>query len=153
MADKLKKYRGKRNLAVTTEPAAGGKANEGARSFVVQKHWARHLHYDFCLELDGLMKSWAVPKGPSYDPAINAWPCRLRITPLPITSLKGKFRRANMAQVRSSFGTRGWTPIGDPRKGYRAGHLTFDLHGVKMQSRYTLVRLKGQEPKNSLLGF
>ena len=66
--DTLAKYRAKRNFDVTAEPAEGGEANEAARAFVIQKHWASHLHYDFRLELDGAMKSWAVPKGPSFDP-------------------------------------------------------------------------------------
>ena len=65
----LKAYRDKRNFDITPEPAQGGVANEQARAFVVQKHWATRLHYDFRLELDGTMKSWAVPKGPSFDPA------------------------------------------------------------------------------------
>lgn len=65
-ADPLKTYKAKRNFAVTSEPAEGGKANAAARSFVIQKHWATRLHYDFRLELDGSMKSWAVPKGPSF---------------------------------------------------------------------------------------
>lgn len=63
----LKTYRDKRNFDATPEPSAGGVANDAERSFVVQKHWATRLHYDFRLELDGTMKSWAVPKGPGYD--------------------------------------------------------------------------------------
>ena len=69
--DLLKPYREKRNFSVTSEPSGTDKRtkSQAALSFVVQKHWASRLHYDFRLELDGTMKSWAVPKGPSYDPA------------------------------------------------------------------------------------
>ena len=68
MADALKRYRSKRDFTVTSEPEGGGRAGPPGRAFVIQKHWARRLHYDLRLELDGVMKSWAVPKGPSYDP-------------------------------------------------------------------------------------
>src|SRR3546814_19810299 len=74
MADTLKRYREKRDFKRTPEPAAGGRRNEQARAFVVQKHWASRLHYDFRPELDGAMKSWAVPTGPSYDPAVKRMP-------------------------------------------------------------------------------
>ncbi|MET0857157.1 MAG: DNA polymerase ligase N-terminal domain-containing protein, partial [Telluria sp.] len=67
MPDALKAYKAKRNFAITSEPAEGGEVSKDALTFVIQKHWASRLHYDFRLELDGTMKSWAVPKGPSYD--------------------------------------------------------------------------------------
>jgi DNA ligase D-like protein (predicted 3'-phosphoesterase) len=66
--DKLALYKSKRDFAITSEPAEGGEEAAENLSFVIQKHWASRLHYDFRLELDGTMKSWAVPKGPSYDP-------------------------------------------------------------------------------------
>ena len=71
MADSLKRYREKRDFKATSEPEKGGQGNDAARAFVVQKHWASQLHYDFRLELDGAMKSWAVPKGPSLNPTVK----------------------------------------------------------------------------------
>ncbi|NHZ94078.1 hypothetical protein F2P45_34625, partial [Massilia sp. CCM 8733] len=65
MPDALTVYQSKRDFSITSEPAEGGEATPGALTFVIQKHWASRLHYDFRLELDGTMKSWAVPKGPS----------------------------------------------------------------------------------------
>jgi bifunctional non-homologous end joining protein LigD len=67
MKGSLTTYKAKRNFAVTPEPAEGGEEGVGTLTFVIQKHWASRLHYDFRLELDGVMMSWAVPKGPSYD--------------------------------------------------------------------------------------
>src|SRR3954462_7827822 len=67
MADALKLYKSKRNFSITSEPAQGGTPGKQARTFVIQKHWATRLHYDLRLELEGTMKSWAVPKGPSFD--------------------------------------------------------------------------------------
>jgi len=67
MPDPLKLYKAKRDFKITAEPEEGGEASAGLLTFVIQKHWASRLHYDFRLELDGVMKSWAVPKGPSYD--------------------------------------------------------------------------------------
>ena len=64
----LTRYRAKRNFSITPEPAEGGESGTDRLSFVIQKHWASSLHYDFRLELDGTMRSWAVPKGPSLDP-------------------------------------------------------------------------------------
>ena len=89
MADNLKAYTAKRNFKITSEPPEGGKANESARSFVIQKHWATRLHYDFRLELDGTMKSWAVPKGPSLDPHDKRMAVHVEDHPISYNSFEG----------------------------------------------------------------
>ncbi|MFD4836542.1 DNA ligase D [Achromobacter sp. NPDC058515] len=146
MADSLKKYREKRNFEVTSEPAGGGEANEGARAFVIQKHWASRLHYDFRLELDGAMKSWAVPKGPSYDPAVKRMAVQVEDHPIAYNQFEGEIPKGQYGAGKVIIWDEGnWAPVGDPRKGYREGHMKFDLQGVKMQGRWALVRLKGKE--------
>lgn len=146
MADTLKKYREKRNFQITSEPAEGGEANEDARAFVIQKHWASRLHYDFRLELDGAMKSWAVPKGPCYDPAIKRMAVQVEDHPIAYNQFEGQIPEGQYGAGKVIIWDEGkWMPVGDPRKGYRDGHLKFDLQGVKMQGRWALIRLKGKE--------
>lgn len=146
MADTLKKYREKRNFEVTSEPAEGGEANEDARAFVIQKHWASRLHYDFRLELDGAMKSWAVPKGPCYDPAVKRMAVQVEDHPIAYNQFEGQIPEGQYGAGKVIIWDEGkWMPVGDPRKGYRDGHLKFDLLGVKMQGRWALIRLKGKE--------
>jgi bifunctional non-homologous end joining protein LigD len=146
MADSLKKYREKRNFGVTSEPAGGGEPNEDARAFVIQKHWASRLHYDFRLELDGAMKSWAVPKGPSYDPAVKRMAVQVEDHPIAYNQFEGQIPKGQYGAGKVIIWDEGkWEPVGDPRKGYREGHLKFDLQGVKMRGRWALVRLKGKE--------
>ncbi|KRC80554.1 ATP-dependent DNA ligase [Achromobacter sp. Root83] len=146
MADSLKKYREKRNFGLTSEPESGGEANEAARAFVIQKHWASRLHYDFRLELDGAMKSWAVPKGPCYDPAVKRMAVQVEDHPIAYNQFEGQIPKGQYGAGKVIIWDEGkWAPVGDPRKGYREGHLKFDLQGVKMQGRWALVRLKGKE--------
>lgn len=146
MADSLKKYREKRNFDVTSEPAEGGEANEDARAFVIQKHWASRLHYDFRLELDGAMKSWAVPKGPCYDPAVKRMAVQVEDHPIAYNQFEGQIPEGQYGAGKVIIWDEGtWMPVGDPRKGYRDGHLKFDLQGAKMQGRWALIRLKGKE--------
>ena len=146
MADTLKKYREKRDFSVTSEPAEGGEANENARAFVIQKHWASRLHYDFRLELDGAMKSWAVPKGPSYDPSIKRMAVQVEDHPIAYNQFEGQIPKGQYGAGKVIIWDEGvWTPVGDARKGYRDGHLKFDIQGKKMQGRWALIRLKGKE--------
>ncbi|CAB3627622.1 DNA ligase D [Achromobacter marplatensis] len=146
MADSLKTYRKKRDFKVTPEPAEGGEANEAARAFVIQKHWASRLHYDFRLELDGAMKSWAVPKGPSYDPAVKRMAVQVEDHPIAYNQFEGQIPEGQYGAGKVIIWDEGrWMPVGDARKGYRDGHLKFDLQGTKMQGRWALVRMKGKE--------
>jgi bifunctional non-homologous end joining protein LigD len=147
MADKsaLQKYRDKRNFDVTPEPAEGGEANEEARSFVVQKHWATRLHYDFRLELEGTMKSWAVPKGPSCDPADKRMAMPTEDHPIAYNKFEGTIPTGNYGAGKVIIWDKGtWIPLEDPHKGYRDGKLKFELRGHKLHGHWTLVRMKGR---------
>jgi bifunctional non-homologous end joining protein LigD len=146
MVDTLKKYREKRNFDITSEPADGGKANAAARAFVIQKHWATRLHYDLRLELDGAMKSWAVPKGPCYDPGVKRMAVQVEDHPISYNQFEGEIPKGQYGAGKVIIWDEGtWAPVGDARKGYRDGHLKFDVQGVKMRGRWALVRLKGKE--------
>jgi bifunctional non-homologous end joining protein LigD len=147
MAEKsaLKTYREKRNFDATPEPAEGGEANENARSFVVQKHWATRLHYDFRLELDGTMKSWAVPKGPSYDPNDKRMAMPTEDHPIAYNRFEGTIPAGNYGAGKVIIWDKGtWIPLDDPHKGLREGKLKFELRGHKLHGHWTLVRMKGR---------
>jgi bifunctional non-homologous end joining protein LigD len=147
MADKsaLQKYRDKRNFDATPEPAEGGEANEDARSFVVQKHWATRLHYDFRLELEGTMKSWAVPKGPSYDPGDKRMAMPTEDHPISYNRFEGSIPAGNYGAGKVIIWDKGtWIPLEDPQQGLRDGKLKFELRGHKLHGHWTLVRMKGR---------
>ncbi|MDR7948238.1 DNA ligase D [Achromobacter aegrifaciens] len=146
MAASLKKYREKRNFAVTPEPAEGGESGGADLVFVIQKHWASRLHYDFRLELDGAMKSWAVPKGPSFDPSVKRMAVQVEDHPIAYNQFEGTIPEGQYGAGKVIIWDEGrWTPIGDPRKGYKTGHLKFTLDGVKLRGRWALIRMKGKE--------
>ncbi len=148
--DSLKDYRGKRDFAVTAEPRGErGTARDGPLSFVVQKHWATRLHYDFRLELDGVLKSWAVPKGPSLDPGDKRMAVQVEDHPLSYGGFEGTIPRGHYGAGKVIIWDRGtWEPLEDARKGWRAGKLSFALHGDKLQGRWALVRMRdgGDKP-------
>ena len=141
----LKTYREKRNFDATPEPESGGVPHEEARAFVIQKHWATRLHYDFRLELDGTMKSWAVPKGPSYDTHDRRMAMPTEDHPISYNRFEGTIPAGNYGAGKVIIWDKGvWVPVGDPREGYRTGRLKFEMRGHKMHGRWTLVRTSGR---------
>ncbi|MYN05122.1 DNA ligase D [Pseudoduganella sp. DS3] len=145
MKDALKTYKAKRNFSATPEPAEGGQPGQDRLGFVIQKHWATRLHYDFRLELDGTMKSWAVPKGPSYDTRDKRMAVQVEDHPIAYNEFEGTIPEKQYGAGKVIIWDRGtWEPLEDPRKGYRAGKLVFLLHGHKMHGRWALVRMRGK---------
>ncbi len=141
----LKSYRAKRDFNRTPEPAEGGKRSDKALSFVIQKHAARNLHYDFRLELEGTLKSWAVPKGPSLDPQVKRMGVHVEDHPISYASFEGTIPAKQYGAGDVIVWDRGvWTPLGDPMKGMKSGKLKFELHGEKLQGAWTLVRMHGR---------
>ncbi|MGB9989474.1 DNA ligase D [Pseudoduganella rhizocola] len=148
MADSLKAYKAKRNFDITPEPAEGGEEGGENRVFVIQKHWASRLHYDFRLELDGTMKSWAVPKGPSYDTHDKRMAVHVEDHPISYNQFEGTIPPGQYGSGKVIIWDKGtWHPLDDPRKGYREGNLKFELRGHKMHGRWVLVRMKGRGEK------
>ena len=140
----LKPYFGKRDFRVTTEPQ-GGTASTGGLAFVIQKHAASRLHYDFRLELDGTLKSWAVPKGPSLDPADKRMAVHVEDHPIDYAGFEGTIPQGQYGAGTVIVWDNGtWEPVGDPEAGYRDGKLKFKLHGHKLAGGWTLVRMHGR---------
>ena len=146
--DPLKVYKAKRNFEITSEPAEGGAVARGELTFVIQKHWASRLHYDFRLELDGTMKSWAVPKGPSYDPKDKRMAVHVEDHPISYSDFEGTIPEKQYGAGKVIIWDKGtWEPLGDPREGYESGNLKFEMHGHKMHGKWVLIRMKGKGEK------
>ncbi len=140
--DPLVRYWSKRNFAITSEPRGGVDASGVELSFVIQKHHASRLHYDFRLELDGVMLSWAVPKGPSYDPTDKRMAIHVEDHPLSYNSFEGTIPPKQYGAgtvIVWDHGT--WEPAVDPHQGLKDGKLVFTLHGHKMFGLWELVRI------------
>jgi bifunctional non-homologous end joining protein LigD len=141
----LEPYRRKRDFSKTIEPS-GRIPRETAKPetlrFVVQKHAARRLHYDFRLELDGVLKSWAVAKGPSLVPGDKRLAVHVEDHPLEYGDFEGVIPQDQYGAGSVIVWDRGhWIPEGDPRKGYAKGHLKFSLRGEKLGGDWNLVRM------------
>jgi DNA ligase D-like protein (predicted polymerase)/DNA ligase D-like protein (predicted 3'-phosphoesterase) len=144
----LSRYRQKRNFEATPEPAGPTRAAKaGPRrakplSFVIQKHWASRLHYDFRLELDGVLVSWAVPKGPSFDPGEKRMAVHVEDHPVTYGGFEGTIPKGNYGAGTVIVWDRGtWEPVGDAREGLAKGKLVFELHGQKLAGLWELVRI------------
>ena len=141
-ADPLERYRTRRNFDRTPEPGGELRATREALAFVVQKHAATRLHYDFRLELDGVMLSWAIPKGPSYDPKEKRMAVRVEVHPISYNSFEGTIPAKQYgAGTVIDWDCGIWEPVGDPREGLAAGKLRFTLHGQKLAGSWELVRI------------
>lgn len=138
----LLEYQAKREFGKTPEPAGEARASGDTLAFVIQKHAASRLHYDFRLELDGVMLSWAVPKGPSYDPKDKRMAVRVEDHPISYNDFEGTIPRGQYGAGTVIVWDRGtWVPAGDPRQGLADGKLVFALHGHKMHGTWELVRI------------
>jgi bifunctional non-homologous end joining protein LigD len=137
-------YRKKRKFGVTPEPRGRKEKRAGFR-YVIQKHAARRLHYDLRLELDGVMKSWAVTRGPSLDPGEKRLAVHVEDHPVEYNTFEGTIPQGEYGGGTVMIWDRGhWAPEGDPHKGLAKGHLTFDLDGEKLHGRWHLVRLRAR---------
>jgi len=153
MPDLLKKYREMRKFGETPEPAGGKPRKSKLPMFVIQKHHASRLHYDFRLEIEGVLKSWAVPKGPSYDPAAKRLAMMTEDHPYDYGSFEGVIPEGNYGAGNVIIWDTGtWEfiePGDDPVKALQQGKLTFRLNGKKMFGEWALIRIKGRSTKGN----
>jgi bifunctional non-homologous end joining protein LigD len=143
----LRDYHKKRNFTRTKEPRGALKRKTG-HLFVVQKHAARRLHYDFRLELDGVLKSWAVTRGPSLSPADKRLAVRVEDHPLDYAEFEGRIPQGEYGAGSVIVWDRGrWSTEGDPHQQLAKGHLIVDLDGTKLKGRWHLVHMRGRDQR------
>ena len=141
-SDALHHYRAKRDFTKTAEPEGIPAKRRKQLSFVIQKHAATRLHYDFRLELDGVLLSWAVPKGPSFDPKQKRMAVHVENHPVSYGGFEGTIPKGQYGGGTAIVWDRGtWEPVGDPHGGMRDGKLVFRLHGEKLAGLWELVRI------------
>jgi bifunctional non-homologous end joining protein LigD len=141
----LEQYRRKRRFDRTPEPSGQKEQSGSGRLYVIQKHAASHLHYDFRLELDGVLKSWAVPKGPSLVPGEKRLAVQVEDHPVEYGSFEGTIPEGEYGGGTVMLWDRGqWEPLGNASRDYEKGHLSFRLAGEKLQGEWTLARMHGK---------
>lgn len=148
MPDLLKKYRQMRDFGDTPEPSGGKPKKSKLPIFVIQKHAATRLHYDFRLEMEGVLKSWAVPKGPSYDPGTKRLAMMTEDHPYDYAAFEGVIPEGNYGAGNVIIWDNGhWEliePGDDPVAALKSGKLTFRMFGKKMFGEWALVRIQGR---------
>ena len=149
----LEEYSRKRDFAKTPEPPPGRvKTRKDGLSYLVQKHDATRLHYDFRLELDGVLLSWAVTKGPSLNPGDKRLAVRTEDHPLSYGTFEGTIPQGEYGGGTVMMWDEGtWEPKGDPRAGLERGHLSFILHGERLKGGWGLIRMRGDGKRENWL--
>jgi bifunctional non-homologous end joining protein LigD len=146
MADQggLEKYNAKRDFSKTAEPA-GKVAKNGGYRYLIQKHAATRLHYDFRLELDGVLKSWAVTRGPSFNPADKRLAVQTEDHPVDYGDFEGTIPKGEYGGGTVMLWDQGtWEPVGDPHEGLEKGDLKFRLHGERLTGEWVLARMRSR---------
>jgi len=149
MADTLTRYRSMRDFRSTPEPVGKLKKSDSGRLFIIQKHDATRLHYDFRLELDGALLSWAVTRGPSLNPADKRLAVQTEDHPIEYGGFEGVIPKGYGAGTVMLWDRGEWAPQGDPREGLRKGELKFVLFGERLKGGFVLVRLKPKPGETS----
>ncbi|MDB5555133.1 MAG: ligase [Rhizobium sp.] len=141
----LETYNAKRDFTRTAEPKGKAARAKAGHSFVIQKHAATRLHYDFRLEMDGVLKSWAVTRGPSLVAGEKRLAVHVEDHPLEYGGFEGNIPKGEYGGGSVIVWDRGtWTPVGDAERGYKKGHLEFELEGEKLEGRWHLIRMHGK---------
>lgn len=144
-SDHLHTYREKRDFTKTSEPAGTerGTRKSKAHAYLIQKHEARNLHFDFRLEHEGVLKSWAIPRGPSMDPGDKRLAVRTEDHPLEYGSFEGSIPKGQYGGGTVMLWDEGtWEPLADPDEGFKEGKLKFIVHGKRLHGAFALVRLR-----------